>query len=96
LVLPLHRQIQCRVDPPQLAVEVGDLVAQPGHVAARRQIDQVPDAPALALEVAPGARLRASGESERIQERAAAHRLLQAGADGALSGVEGLPEQRLP
>src|SRR3954447_14767787 len=83
LVLPgLHRPVERCVAPPQLAVEVGDLAPQPRHVAARRQVDEVPDAPAGALEVAPCPRLGAGGEAQGVQEPPAARGVLQARADG--------------
>jgi hypothetical protein len=80
-------------DPPQLAVEQRDLAAQVGDVAARGQVDEVPQAPAARLHAAADARLGARGEPEHLGERRAARRLLEPGGNRLLGGVEDPPEQ---
>jgi hypothetical protein len=77
----------------QLAVEPGDLAAQVGHVAARGQVDEVPQAPAASLDAPADARLGAGGEAERLGEGRAAGRLLEARGDRVLRGVEDPPQQ---
>ena len=90
-----ERPLQLHGHLAQLAVEVGDLPAQAPHVAARRQVDEVPDGAAARLDLAAHARLRPRRQPERVQERVAAHRLLHPGGQRAFGGVERLEPQGL-
>jgi hypothetical protein len=79
----------------QLAVQFGEFAAQAGHIAAGRQIHQVPQPARAPLDLALPARPSTGGEAQSRQEDIAAHGVLQAGGDDLLTLVEQPPEQWL-
>jgi hypothetical protein len=89
-LLSAHRVIE----PADAAVERGDLLAQPGDVAGRRQVHAVQGAAGRPLDAAAHLSPCAQGQPGDVGEHLGLDQLLQAAAHGALDGVERGPPQR--
>jgi hypothetical protein len=85
----------CLVEPPDAAVERGDLLTKAGDVAGGGQVHAVQRAPGRPLD--PPAHLGpdAQGQAGGVGEHLGLDQLLQTAAHGALDGVETAPPQRL-
>jgi hypothetical protein len=78
-----------------LAVQLREIPTQAPQIASGRKVDQVPEPPAMSLDLAARADPRAGGKAEGRQEGIAAHSVLEPRGDDLLRLIEDTPEQWL-